>query len=88
MTPSETAVLHDVRGYASANRIIISRHAYRRMEERGATEEDVFHALVNAEGCSAAEEGKWKIKSRDIDGDMLYLIVAIRDGVIVITLFG
>ena len=85
MTPGE--VLRDVRGYAQANRIVLTVHARQRMRERRATFADVQHALSAAERCEPAEEPeRWRVTSADLDGDALTLVVAVEDGVVVVTL--
>jgi hypothetical protein len=85
---SSAKALADVRGYASAGRIVVTFHAERRMGERGATHPDVRHALVKATGCTRAQrQGCWEVHGPDLDGDDLKLIVAIEDGVIVVTLY-
>lgn len=81
------AALADIRGYAAANRIIIMRHAWQRMSERGAQYEDVRHALAGARRCRAAEQGRWKVFGEDRDGDELVCVVTIEAGVVVVTVF-
>jgi len=86
MTPAEA--LGAIRGLAGAYRVVISSHAYQRMNQRGATFQDVHHALVHAQCCVwQAQKGTWKVESADLDGDALTLAVVIQDGVIVVTLF-
>ena len=87
MTPAEAQALDDVHGYAAANRVRFSRHAWQRMDERGATEVDVLHALKTAASCVAQANGRWKVPSKDREGDDLVAVVAIEDGVLVVTLF-
>jgi hypothetical protein len=79
--------LADIRGYATANRISIADHAWRRMGERGARYEDVRHALAGARRCVAVERGRWKVSGEDLDGDELILVVAIESGVVVVTVY-
>jgi hypothetical protein len=79
--------LADIRGYAGANRIVIVRHAWDRMAERGARYEDVRHALAGAQRCKAADQGKWKVFGEDLDGDELVCVVAIESGVVVVTVY-
>jgi hypothetical protein len=79
--------LADIRGYAAANRILIVRHAWQRMAERGAQYEDVRHALAGARKCRAADQGRWKVFGVDRDGDELVCVVTIEGGVIVVTVF-
>ena len=57
------------------------------MRERGAQFEDVREALVTASKCTADEDEKWKVTGVDRDGDELTLVVALEDGVVVVTLF-
>lgn len=75
--------LADVRGFAAAGRIVVTSHAERRMEERGAASADVRHALVNATGCTAASGGGWKVHGPDLDGAELVLVVLL-EGLIVV----
>lgn len=56
------------------------------MRQRGASYEDVRHALENAIGCRPDEE-RWRVESNDLDGDELTVVVAIEDDVVVVTLF-
>jgi hypothetical protein len=80
--------LVDIRGYAAANRILIVRHAWQRMAERGAQYEDVRHALAGARKCRATDhQGRWKVFGEDRDGDELVCVVAIEGGVVVVTVF-
>lgn len=46
-------VLEDIRGFAAAGRIRVTRHGRQRMNERGVTFRDLRHALVNATACKA-----------------------------------
>lgn len=85
MTPAQA--LADVRGYAAAGRFRLTRHARKRCEERGATFDDVGHALTNARTCSAGEPDRWRVEGPDLDGDSLTVVVAIEAGVVVVTLF-
>jgi len=85
VTPAEA--LADVRGYAAAGRYRLTRHARQRCEERGATFDDVGHALTNARTCSAGEPGRWRVGGPDLDADPLTLVVAIEAGVVVVTVF-
>jgi hypothetical protein len=80
-------VLRDVRGYSEAGRIVLTKHARRRMLERGAMYADVRYALLTAVGCSDGDEpNKWIIESADRDGDAMTLVVVLEAGVIVVTL--
>lgn len=79
--------LADIRGYAAANRVLIVRHAWQRMAERGAQYEDVRHALAGARKCKAADQGRWKVIGEDLDGDELVCVVTIEAGVVVVTVY-
>ena len=79
--------LADIRGYATANRIRVLRHAWERMGERGAQYEDVRHALARARRCKAADQGRWKVFGDDRDGDEIILVVFIESGVVVVTVY-
>ena len=79
--------LRDIIGYAAAGRFRIEPHCRVRMRERGSSVEDVRYALVNAESCTGQPNGRWKVKSSDLDGDELTMIVVLQSGVIVVTLF-
>ncbi len=87
MTKDERAALAEIRGYAAANRICIARHAWERMNERGAQYEDVRHALANAGFCKAQPQTRWKVFGSDRDGDELVLIVVLEAGVVVVTVY-
>ena len=67
---------------------MLTRHAIRRMRSRGASELDVRHALASAARCTEDEEPDlWRVEGPDLDNDEMSLIVAIDDGVIVVTMF-
>jgi Domain of unknown function (DUF4258) len=85
MAPAK-AIL-DIRGFASVNRIRITRHAEQRMDERGVEIPDVRHALITAAACTAEAGDRWRVRSADREGVSLTLIVVLEDGVIVVTLF-
>lgn len=86
MTPVEA--LRDIRGYAAAGRVRFSHHAYQRMNQRGATERDVIAACSGARQCKrTVHAGRWKATGPDVDGDDLTVVVAIEDGLLVVTLF-
>jgi hypothetical protein len=87
MSPAEMDALRDIRGYAGANRIFLTRHARRRMGERGATYEDIRHALMTAESCTAQTDGTYEVPSTDLDEEELTCIVALDDGDVIVTLF-
>ena len=83
MTSAEA--LRDIRGYASAGRVRFSSHACQRMNQRGATARDVVNTCARA--SRAAEPGRWKATGPDFDGDELTVVVTIKDGLTVVTVF-
>jgi hypothetical protein len=88
MTAEEAQALADARGLASAGRIMISRHAELRMDERGATFDDVRQALISATSCRAEPAARWKVEGGcDRDGDALTMIITFEGSVVVVTLF-
>jgi hypothetical protein len=87
-TSEEARALADIQGLAWLGRISISRHADQRMDERGATFDDVRQALVSATTCQAQPASRWKVQGgSDCDGDELTMIVTIEMAVVVVTLF-
>ena len=87
VTPDELAALENVRGYAAAGRVRVSSHARARMKQRNVRREDLRSALVYAAACSAQVEGTWKVAGPDADGDDLTVVVAIEEGLLVVTVF-
>jgi len=87
VTPAETSALADARGYALANRVVISQHARRRMEERGVEPEDVYSALLGARLCTSDTRGGWRVSGADRSGDVLTVVIRITSGVLVVTVF-
>ena len=84
------AALEAIRGYAAAGRIVITRHARRRMWERNVSNDDLRCGLCGATGCTPAPHPhgeRWRVEGADLDGDALTCLVAIEDGVIVVTVF-
>jgi hypothetical protein len=57
------------------------------MAERGATVADVRHALTNATSCEAAERGRWRVTGKDLDQEVLRVVVVLEAGVVVVTVF-
>jgi hypothetical protein len=84
-----TAALNEIRRYAVQNRIRYSHHAYDRMDERGATREDVRHALCVAKSCHVSDDGpgRWVVPGVDQVGDRLVVVVVIESGALVVSLF-
>ena len=86
MTPADA--LRDIRGYARAGRVRFSGHARDRMNERGATEQDVITACAYATKCSRGDRPRrWRVEGPDLDGDALSVVAVIEGGVVVITVF-
>ncbi len=85
MTAAEALVT--IQGLATANRIRLSAHALIQSAKRGSSWRHVRHALINAEVCVENRNDTWKVTGPDLDGDELLCVVAIEDGVVVITLF-
>lgn len=80
--------LREIRGLASVNRFIVSRHAEKQALTRGVTANDMHYALVNANSCTWQEDHKtWKVQGIDLDGGDLTLAVVIQDDVLVVTVF-
>ena len=88
---TSTEALRDIRGYAAADRVVLSNHAWHRMAERGARRVDVVHSLSNATSCQAGEvkhgQQRWRATGPDVDGDEMRCVVVIEDGVLVVTMF-
>ena len=57
------------------------------MIERDATPQDVYEVLTRAPLCRRADAGRWRLDGVDRIGERLSLVVEVRDGVIVVTLF-
>lgn len=85
-----TAALHEIRRYAVQRRMKFSSHALKRMSERGATREDVRHALCVAKSCRVSPDGpgRWLVPSVDEEGLRLDVVVVVEAGVLVVSLFG
>jgi hypothetical protein len=80
-------VLKTIRGYAAANRITLTGHARKRMAERNVRYADIRTALVNARSCRPADGTNWRATGPDVDGDDLDVVVALEDGLIVVTIY-
>jgi hypothetical protein len=59
------------------------------MNERGATREDIRHALCVAKQCRASPDGpgRWEVPSVDEGGERLLVVVVIESGVLMVSLF-
>ncbi len=87
MMVEKRKALEDIRGFAAAGRIHITRHGRKRMNERGVTYADLRHALTNCTACKAGEDEKWIAESTDLSGDRLEVVIAFWDGLLVVTVF-
>ncbi len=85
MTPAEA--LAAIRGAGLRGIFRMASHAIDRAAERGASRDDVRHALRVAPSCAFQANGRWRADSLDLDGDELTLIIAIDGDVVVVTLF-
>lgn len=79
--------VEDVRGFAAAGRIQITKHGRERMNERGVTHRDLRYALENAAACKAEDDERWRVYSTDLSGDRLEAILVFQDGLLVVTVF-
>lgn len=83
------SALHEIRRLATQGRVIYTRHAEQRMDERRVKRSDVIHALTSA------TDARWQADRQtfavtggvDMTGDELTVIVVIQDDVLVVTLF-
>lgn len=57
-----------------------SPHAWDRMSQRGVQLVDIRHAIGSAYSCAVQENGRWRVKGYDVDGEQLDLIFRIEDG--------
>jgi hypothetical protein len=57
------------------------------MRQRQVRQQDVLHALAHAENASPTDSGSFRVEGPDIDGDELVVVVAIEDGIVVVTVF-
>ena len=80
--------LAQIKGFASAYRIVFGNHALERMELRHVGTDDVREALLTATSCRPEGEPKWKVSGgHDLDGDELTVIVLLVRGVVVVTAY-
>jgi hypothetical protein len=82
----QAEALDAIRGYARANRIVIARgHPGERAQERTRQYGDIHAALSNAKSAKLQENGRWRVRGQDLDGDDLTIVVIIENGLIVVT---
>lgn len=81
------AALAEIKVHASANRIMVTDHAWERMEERNVTRRDIWYALTSATGCQwTMPDETWRVSGgKDAGGDPLDVCVVIESGVLIIT---
>jgi len=86
---SDAKALAEIQRLVRLGRIIITPHANRRMNERGANEWDICKALLTATAAVYQEgRGNWRVEGGvDTDGDDLTLICDLEADAIVVTLF-
>jgi hypothetical protein len=74
---------------ASRGSVVFTRHARDRMDERGATPEDVLHAIATAKTATyQADRDCWRVTGGvDIEEDDLSIVCVVEADVILITLF-
>jgi hypothetical protein len=86
LTPDEALLLIQRAG-AQNNFEIDRHHAAVQMKARGAIREDVRYGLQVADNCTLQANGRWKVKTVDLDQEQLILILRLLDDVLVITIF-
>lgn len=86
---NDARALAEIQRLCRLDRIVITRHANQRMNNRGASELDVRKALLTATAAiRQADRDNWRVEGGvDTDGDDLTLICDIGVDVIVVTLF-
>jgi hypothetical protein len=85
---NDTKALAEIQRLARLNRIVYTGHAILRMDDRGASRDDVRSALITATSARPQERGTWRVGGgQDLDGDDLTAIIDIEADVIVVTLF-
>ena len=85
---NDTKALSEIQRLARLNRIVYTGHAILRMDDRGASRDDVRSALITATSARLQERGTWRVDGgRDLEGDDLTAIVDLEADVIVVTLF-
>lgn len=57
------------------------------MRKRNIADSDVRNALYHAASAEPGREGCWELAGPDMSGDELVVIVAIKNGVIVVTAY-
>jgi hypothetical protein len=91
MKPTEA--LEFARGAARFRQLRFAKpHAVERMQERGATQEDVSEAILTAKQVTPSKQhrNRWQLTGGcDLDGEPLDVVFAVDGNVVtVVTLFG
>lgn len=86
---NDAKALAEIQRLARLHRIIITPHAFRRMDERDVTEPDVRWALLTATAAlRQTDRHNWRVEGGvDTVGDELTLICDLEADVVVVTLF-
>ena len=76
-----------IRDLARQGRYAIPGYCAMRLLQRLISEDDVRSVLTDASGCWLRANGRWKLEGEDGDGEGLFVIVELQDGVVVVTAF-
>jgi hypothetical protein len=76
-----------IRELARQNRYVLTGYCALRLLQRSISGDDVRSVLMAPSGCWPQAGGRWKLEGRDRDGDDLFLIVELMEGLIVVTAF-
>ena len=76
-----------IRELARAGAWTMTDRAEKRMVERDAEPEDVYRVLTTADACRAVRQGCWRLDGNARLAEPLSLLVELRTGVLVVTLF-
>jgi len=84
VTPNDA--LAAIRRHIAAGHWTVRNHAQKRMAQRNVTMKDIRSALMGARDCQG-KGTKWKVTGPDVDGDDLTCVVALENGVVVVTVY-
>lgn len=82
-----TSARRRIRELARAGQYVITEYCALRLLQRVITEGDVAAALTGASVCRPQPNGRWKVEGDDGDGETLLLVVALQQGVVVVTAY-
>ncbi|HEY5958502.1 MAG TPA: hypothetical protein VIV60_18195 [Polyangiaceae bacterium] len=87
-SPAEVLAMAKMAGRLRSFRTV-EPHVGQRMSERNATFKCLARALQTATNAFfQSEKGRWRLEGgTDSDGESLTLVIELRDGVVVVTLF-